>query len=77
VFDTDYLGIARTQGLVIVQITLNIGRTTADKKRLFAALASRLSGMAGVAPGDVFVSLLEVSRDNWSFGNGDAQLAVK
>jgi 4-oxalocrotonate tautomerase len=74
-FDPTYMGIERTDGFVVIQIFLNLGRSQDDKKRLFAALASNLSKMAGVLPGDLLVNLVEVVRENWSFGNGEAQLA--
>jgi 4-oxalocrotonate tautomerase len=74
-FDPTYLGIERTDGFVVIQIFLNLGRSQDDKKRLYAALASNLSKMAGVLPGDLLINLVEVVRENWSFGNGEAQLA--
>src|ERR1700722_12795418 len=75
VFDATYLGVERTEGFVAVQITLNLGRTPDDKRRLYAALASNMTRMAGVLPEDLFINLIEVTRENWSFGNGEAQLA--
>jgi len=75
VFDPSYLGIARTEDLVIVQITWNEGRTTEQKKSLYKAIAEGLAKAAGVRPEDVFVNLVEVKRENWSFGNGIAQYA--
>ncbi len=74
VFDPAYLGIARTDGIVFVQITLSSGRTLEQKKALHAAIARNLSG-AGVRAEDVFVNLVEVAKENWSFGNGIAQYA--
>ena len=75
IYDANYLGIARTDGIVIVQITLNAGRTTEQKKALYAAIADNLSADPGVRRQDVFVNLVEVQRENWSFGNGEAQYA--
>lgn len=75
VFDPEYLSIARTRGIVFVQITISEGRTLAQKKALFAAIARNLSSGAAVRPEDVLVNLIEVSRENWSFGNGVAQYA--
>jgi len=74
-FDPSYLGIARTPDLVIVQITWNEGRTTEQKKALFKTIADGLAKAPGVRPEDVFVNLVEVKRENWSFGNGIAQYA--
>lgn len=75
VYDPSYLGIARTDDLVIVQITLNAGRTSEMKKALYARIADLLVGSPGLRREDVFVSLVEVPKENWSFGNGVAQYA--
>jgi 4-oxalocrotonate tautomerase len=77
VFDLTYLGIERSDGFVAIQITLNAGRSTEVKKRLYATLADRASRLAGVTPGNLFINLIEVPRENWSFGNGEAQYAAK
>ena len=75
VFDTGYLGIQRTPGIVFVQITLSVGRTLEQKRALYAALVRNLSDDPGVRSEDVFVNLVEVEKENWSFGNGIAQYA--
>ncbi|WP_242345388.1 tautomerase family protein [Anaeromyxobacter terrae] len=75
VYDPSYLDIARTDELVVVQITLNAGRTLEMKKALYARIAELLSTSPGVRPEDVLVSLVEVTKENWSFGNGIAQYA--
>jgi 4-oxalocrotonate tautomerase len=66
-----YLGI-RYESPVLLQLTISTGRTTEQKQRLYARLAELLAD-AGVAPSDVVVNLVEVARDDWSFGNGIAQ----
>jgi 4-oxalocrotonate tautomerase len=75
IYDSSYLDISRTDGIVIIQITLNEGRTVQMKKAFFKALAQRLNGEQGIREEDVFVSLVEVKKENWSFGNGIAQYA--
>jgi phenylpyruvate tautomerase PptA (4-oxalocrotonate tautomerase family) len=74
-FDPTYLGIERTEDLVIIQITWNEGRTVEQKKKLYAAIAEGLSKTAGIRPEDVFINLVEVKKENWSFGRGEAQYA--
>jgi 4-oxalocrotonate tautomerase len=74
-FPRAYLGIEHTSDLVIVQITFNEGRTTAQKKMLYKAIAEGIHVAADVPLEDVFVNLVEVKRENWSFGNGIAQYA--
>ncbi|MBC3434509.1 tautomerase family protein [Pseudomonas sp. BW16M2] len=73
--DPQYLGIQRSDGQVFIQITLNEGRTTEQKKLLYKAIATSLNEQAEVRLEDVFISLVEVKRENWSFGNGIAQYA--
>ena len=76
VYDPSYLGISRSDGVVLVQITLSAGRTVDVRKALFARVVQLLRESPGVRPEDVFVSLVEVAKENWSFGNGIAQYAT-
>jgi 4-oxalocrotonate tautomerase len=75
IFAKSYLGVEHTDDLAIIQITFNEGRTTAQKQALFKAIAEGIHAATSLGVGDVFVSLLEVKRENWSFGNGVAQYA--
>ena len=75
VFDLNYLDIRRTEDLVIIQITWNEGRTIEQKKALYKAIADGIAASLSLRKEDVFVSLVEVKRENWSFGNGIAQYA--
>ena len=72
-FDPGYLGIDRSDDLVILQITWNEGRTVDQKKALYKAIADGLGKAPGIRPEDVFINLVEVRKENWSFGNGEAQ----
>jgi phenylpyruvate tautomerase PptA (4-oxalocrotonate tautomerase family) len=75
VADPTYLGIARTADCIFIQITLNEGRTVEVKRAFYRAIADGLHEKIGVRREDVFVSLVEVKKENWSFGNGEAQYA--
>jgi phenylpyruvate tautomerase PptA (4-oxalocrotonate tautomerase family) len=75
VSDPGYLGISRTDGIVVIQIALSAGRAVEKKKALYAAIARNLAADPGVRPEDVFVNLVEVAKENWSFGLGIAQYA--
>lgn len=75
IYDPSYLDIPRSDGVVLIQITLNSGRSVELKKALFARIAALLSDHPGVRREDVFISLVEVAKENWSFGNGIAQYA--
>ena len=70
-----YGGAQRTADLVIIEITLNLGRTLEVKKNLYADIAARLERDPGVRPDDVLVNLVEVAKENWSFGRGLATYA--
>jgi len=71
VADRKYLGIDRTENVVIIQITLNRGRTLEQKRALYRAIADRMARNPGIRKEDVFVSLVEVGKEDWSFGNGE------
>ena len=75
VYDPEYLNVPRTDGVVIIQITLNEGRTIEIKKAFYKRLAERLHAELDIRMEDVFISLVEVKKENWSFGNGIAQYA--
>ena len=75
IFDPQYLNVARTDGLIMIQITLNSGRTTEMKKALYRRIAELLHQELQVRKEDVLISLVEVAKENWSFGNGEAQYA--
>jgi len=77
IYDPSYLSIDRTEAVVFIQITLNIGRTLVQKQALYARIADQLVKNPGIRPQDVLINLVEVPRENWSFGNGDAQYAPK
>ena len=74
-FSKTYLDIARSDDLVIIQITANNTRTVEQKKAFFARIADLLSVNPGLRKEDVFISLVDVPKENWSFGNGIAQYA--
>src|SRR5262245_7881753 len=76
IFSETYMGFARSSDLIIIQITVSNTRSIDQKKALFARIADVLSEDPGVRRDDVFINLLEVAKENWSFGNGIAQYAV-
>ena len=65
-----YGGVNRSENLIVVEITLNQGRTLEIKKNLYADIVARLGRALDVRPDDVLISLVEVTKENWSFGNG-------
>lgn len=75
ILDATYLGIARSVDCLFIQITLNEGRTLAQKRGLYQALTDGLHERLGMRREDVCVNLVEVNKENWSYGNGEAQYA--
>jgi 4-oxalocrotonate tautomerase len=74
VYDSEYLGIARSDNIVIIQITLSAGRSLEKKRKLYRRIAHNLAAL-GVRREDVWINLVEVAKENWSFGNGVASYA--
>ena len=75
IVDRTYLGIERTAECILIQVVLNEGRTTELKKAFYKAVAEGLHDRLGLRKQDVFIGLVEVKKENWSFGNGEAQYA--
>jgi phenylpyruvate tautomerase PptA (4-oxalocrotonate tautomerase family) len=75
VIDPTYLGVQRSKDAIIIQVTLNEGRSLDMKKAFYKAVADGLHEKVGLRREDVFINLVEVKKENWSFGNGEAQYA--
>ena len=72
-----YLGIEYSEGIIFIQATISFGRSTDLKKSLYKAICNSLVQKLNVRSQDVFINLLEVNKENWSFGNGEMQYADK
>jgi len=70
VFDPNFLGIKRTPDLVIIQVTSTVGNTKDQKFAFYKRMADELNRRLKLDPGNVFVSMVFVNREDWSFGNG-------
>lgn len=66
------LGIERSEGVVIIQVTQQ-GRDVRQKQAVYAALAERLGAAGLVRPEDLIISVVENRHEDWSFGHGRAQ----
>jgi phenylpyruvate tautomerase PptA (4-oxalocrotonate tautomerase family) len=71
VFDPNFLNIQRTSDLIYIQVTSTVGNTKAQKLAFFRYVADELNRRLDVRKEDVFISLVFVDRDDWSFGNGE------
>ena len=72
-YDPDYLGVHRDDGLVYIDITMRAGRTSDQKKALYARIAELAGKYAGTEPRKVFVTIHENQFADWSFGDGVGQ----
>lgn len=68
-------GIARSDDVVYIQITVFSSRTAEQKKALFRRIAELFGDNPGIRPEDVFVNVLDAPKENWSVGHGIAQFA--
>src|ERR1700743_2933115 len=73
IIDPVYLDIQRTKDCIIIQVTMNEGRSLQQKKLFYKMIADGLHQRLGLRREDVFINLVEVKKENWSFGNGVAQ----
>ena len=71
-FDRSYLDIPRTDAFVLIRVTLSAGRTTQAKQAFYASVAERLAEEPGIPAENVAIALIENTREDWSFGRGQA-----
>ena len=72
-----YLGVSYSPGIVFIQVTWNSGRTIDVKKAFYEAIVDGIHAKAGVRKEDIVINLVDVAREDWSFGNGEMQYAPK
>ena len=72
-----YLGVEYSEGIIFIQIVLNEGRTTDMKKKFYKAVCDGIVEKLKVRPQDIVIHLIEVNKENWSFGNGEMQYGPK
>ena len=72
-----YLGVQYTASLILIQVTWVAGRSTDIKKKFYRQIADEIHEKGGVRKQDVWINLVDSSREDWSFGNGEMQYAPK
>ena len=72
-----YLGMRYSSDLIIIQVTWVGGRSVDVKKNFFRKIADEIHDKAHVRKEDVWISLVDSGREDWSFGNGEMQYAPK
>jgi 4-oxalocrotonate tautomerase len=73
IYPMSYLDLKHTRDLIMIQITFNEGRSIEQKRALFKAIADGVHDQIAIRREDVFINLIEVKKENWSFGGGVAQ----
>ena len=73
VYDPNYLGIRRSDDLVMIQLTVSNTRPLEQKKQLYRKIVEHLTRNPGLRAEDILINLVEVLPENWSFGHGEAQ----
>jgi 4-oxalocrotonate tautomerase len=72
-----YLGMTYSASIIFIQVTWNEGRTTEVKKAFYRAIAGGIHAKTAVRKEDIVINLVDVAREDWSFGNGEMQYAPK
>ena len=72
-FAESYLGNHYSQDLIFIQITLSAGRSVELKKAFYKRIVDDIHAQLKTRPDDVLINLVEVQREDWSFGGGVAQ----
>lgn len=76
IYNPSYLDIERDDDFVMIQVTLSAGRSTEQKRQFYARLVELLQERTGIRPQNVAICLVENTREDWSFGNGEAQYLI-
>jgi phenylpyruvate tautomerase PptA (4-oxalocrotonate tautomerase family) len=75
-FSRTYMNIARDDDFVVIQLTVSNTRQIEQKKALYARIVALLGEAPGVKPGNILINLVQVTTEDWSFGNGLAQYVM-
>jgi len=75
-FDKSFLGISRSDNLIVIQITMRRGRSDAMKEELYAKIANNLSREEKIRPEDIFIYLTENDFSDWSVGKGKMSMKI-
>lgn len=73
-YPDSYMNIPHTSNMLYIEITCSYGRTADMKKALYRSIAEKIAARTVISMNDVFIVLTEVALENWSFGQGLAQM---
>ncbi|PEY30622.1 tautomerase family protein [Bacillus cereus] len=69
-------GRKRTDKMIHVSITCGPGRTIDQKKNLYQSISEAFYNYLNIPTTDIFITLNETPAENWSFGQGIAQMVT-
>jgi phenylpyruvate tautomerase PptA (4-oxalocrotonate tautomerase family) len=69
-----YMNVPHSASMVYIEITASAGRTVEMKRALYRSIAEKIAARTPIAIDDVFIVLTETTLENWSFGQGIAQM---
>jgi phenylpyruvate tautomerase PptA (4-oxalocrotonate tautomerase family) len=72
----NYLGNRYSSEVIFIQVTLSSGRSTEIKKAFYRRVVDDIHNQLKMRREDVVINLVEVAKENWSFGGGIAQYAM-
>jgi phenylpyruvate tautomerase PptA (4-oxalocrotonate tautomerase family) len=70
VYDPTFLGMKRSPDFILIQVTSTVGNDTESKLAFFRFIADELSSKLGIRQDDIMINMVFVTREDWSFGNG-------
>ncbi|MER5221014.1 tautomerase family protein [Streptomyces flaveus] len=73
--DPSFMEMTRTDDAMIISVLIGAHRPLSDKQKVVSAINRLVVDALGVSPDDIFVALVPVPNENFSFGRGELQLA--
>ncbi|MBY3599057.1 tautomerase family protein [Rhizobium bangladeshense] len=74
IFNRSYLAGPRSDDFVYISVTIGRPRTAEMKAALYRRLAELLAQSPGIRPEDVMIVISTSAPEDWSFGDGIAQM---
>lgn len=71
IYDPGFLGFSRSADFILIQVTSTVGNSKELKLAFYRFVADELMSKLSVRPDDIMINLVFVSREDWSFGNGE------
>jgi len=65
-----YKDVERSAGAIVISVYIPASRPMSEKRKLLKEIVQRLHDNVGIRPDDVFVTLIPLPSENFSFGRG-------